>query len=307
VNTLFPVTSSSTCTLIESQKLHAYSLPDPDLVSKLKRIREGIQNRTLDRTLFHPRLPIQEAELEKIFAVETEVVGQKHEVSDYRLWALHTEPTTQVHCPDEPITIEGLYGYPLQFAYWIQSSGDKNLGRFFLLLVHDHKEWRIGAFRFQQWTYLEKNAQGWLQEAQQREKQEKNQVPLQTFFALDVAQKLIAGEALFTMPAQKEIQTLAATTLSQGQFETQVQQALGTLHPVYMAPALSPEGHALLLRFVLPQELAAPEIRKHCEDVQGKLRKAPAFAFLRGVRCGYLKPQEPHNRDGIWGSVYVGF
>ena len=304
--TWFPLPSSPGCNSIEPKRMHEYEIADPVLVRRLGEIRTAIQERNAIAltALFHPRLQMQAEKVVQVFQVEESTVGARHEVSDYELWALRPQEKdhNQIQCESEPIVINTLYGYPLQMAYWVQSSGSEDLGRFFMLLVQDRTTWRIGAFRFQRWTYLKKNAEGWAAAADLAGAQKK---PLEAFFQRDLAQKLLAGETLFTLPAVQSWKELQERTFSTAMFEAQVQKNLGAEKPLYIAPALSPNGHSLLLRFEIKEEWASTKIRAHCAEIAGRALKAPAFSFLQGVRCGYLFPGEPAAQDGKLGSVYV--
>jgi hypothetical protein len=169
-------------------------------------------------------------------------------------------------------------------------------------LVHDRTTWRIGAFRFQRWTYLKKEAEGWAAAAAVSDKEKK---PVLAFFQMDLAQKLLAGETLFTLPYPESWKVLQERLLPKAQFEDRIQSCLGAEKPVYIAPALSAKGHSLLLRFVIEKEWTSLQTRAHCEKVAAALNNAPDFSFLQGVRCGYLFSNEPQDQDGKMGSVYV--
>ena len=306
LTTWFPLPASPSCKRIEPIRMQEYDISDAVLKQRLGEIRTALQNRNAVAlaALFHPRLQMQTEMIAKVLETEANTVGQRHEISDYQLWALRPQEKdhNEVQCEEEPIVIKTLYGYPLQMAYWVQSSGNEDLGRFFMLLVQDRTTWRIGAFRFQRWTYMKKEAEGWMAAAALSDQQKK---PLEAFFARELAQKLLAGETLFTLPQVAGWQSLQAQRFPKAELDARVQKSLAPAAPVYIAPALSPKGHALLLRFVMEKEWSSLEIRAHCEKVTASILNDPDFSFLQGVRCGYLFPREVKDQDGIMGSVYV--
>ncbi len=306
LSTWFPLATSPSCKPLTPTRLNTYDIADSQLTQLLQDTRTAIQQRKSGAltALFHPRLTMQVEMLAKVFEIEKNTVGVKHEVSDYQLWALRPQEKdhNRVLCEEEPILIDTLYGYPLQMGYWIQTSGSEDLGRFFVLLVHDRSTWRIGGFRFQRWTYLKKNAEDWAvaADASDREKH-----PVLAFFQRDLAQKLLAGETRFTLPQPERWKEVQGQTFSTLAFETRVQKALQGDKAVYIATALSPKGHSLLLRFGMDREWSSTEIRSHCEKVAKKFWVDPEFAFLQGMRCGYVFPKESREKDGVMGSVYV--
>lgn len=253
--------------------------------------------------LFHPKLKFNKTYISQIFAKIESTYGPKFDVSVYRLWALNTvdgSPLT-LPCQDPAISLHALYGYNLQFAFWIQIMGQE-LGRIYIPIVFSNGNWYLGGLHAHQWTHEGKNYIDWAQKASQSAEQG-NRVG--AFFEYDLATKLSFGDRFFLLDEHEKIKASSEKNLSQDLFEKQIKQSLSQYPIEYVSPLFVKGGVGLLLRIRIPKEISLIEIKNRCEKIRETVKTMLWSKNLSGVRCNFLLPSEKALDEGSLGGIFL--
>lgn len=286
----------------------SFSYVDPGLNKLLDLLASGLENKDQPslRKLFHPRLNVGSSAINGVFGKMKASLGKKVEASVHTLWALYTKDKSadDILCSEEEMTISPQYGYELQFGVWISLLGEKELGKVYATIVPSNGHFYIGAFHFQVWTHKSKNHLDWIAEA---DKDYEKKDFVSAYIKYDLAKKLIFGNTHFKLQIEDKIQNFLESNLNKNAWETELANIVSPEKIIYATSILTREGAGLKLRFLIPKELSAVDIKKHCKEKYTMLmNKTPWFKNLDGLRCGYNLPHEAKlNKDGFLGSIFV--
>lgn len=297
-----PVPRESICTDILPQ----FNAQEP--VGKfLETLRIGLQDsdaRTL-APLFHPRLKIDKNQIAPVLEHQRSALGPPFVVTLAGIWSLtSSDHASQVlDCPlalsTGPLKIPTLYGYDHQVAALIDIQGKTEAGYVDVTLVHNTEGWWIGAFRWQNRTYLRQSAQDWITHSNNHAQKG---LRLATYLERDLAQKLLMGSH-FHWPLLDTVTALQAPQKT-AWFDT-FQALIPGQGLRDVATILVPKGPGLSLRFVVNQELPSHAIRNLCTDTLAKIRAEPGLSLVTTLRCTPLLPAESGANEGVMGSLSV--
>lgn len=257
------------------------------------------------QSFFHPRLGVSVEIIDKVLSKITASAVGPLEVSLYKLWALNASQADSkgLYCEDEALTIYPQYGYPLQFALWISFLGKQELSRLFVQLVFAHDKWYIATFHAQKWSHQQKIYENWLAEAKQLAE---NKKIIEAYSFAEIAKKLTFGSGYYKLEATEQIESWQQSVMSTDQFASSIKKVLNDEKIIHTSPLFAQLGVGLLVRFLLPKELSAVEIRQHCESSLAKLNKEMWFkTTFKGLRCSYTLEGEALDREGRLGSLWL--
>ena len=82
--------------------------------------------------------------------------------------------------------------------------------------------------------------------------------------------------------------------------------ALAPTKIVKVGSVLAPGGFGLLLRFGLEKELSSNAMKDLCKKSLKSLNdKFSELQETAGGFCGFALPQEPPDKDGVFGGIYL--
>lgn len=285
----------------------SYAYIDDGLNTLLELLNSSVKS--LDhfplRKLFHPHLAVSSSALKNVLASVRGNLGEKLEVSTETLWALYTKDgsSKEIQCESDAVEISPQYGYDLQFGAMISILGKNEIGKIFVTIVPSNGNFYIGAFHFQMWTHKGKDYLAWVKEA---DEDFKNKHFMASYIKYDLAKKLIYGKTFFKLNFESKLDTFLDTNLNKSTWEKEIANSLPSDKIIHASSMLSAEGAGLMLRFLIPKELSAHDIRAHCTRVHQDLYKTDWFKEIHGVRCGYNLPHEADlDKDGFLGSIFV--
>jgi len=259
--------------------------------------------------LFHKRLKISENAVKTEFRALVSIVGAPFDVSVFRLWALNSPDGSAkaISCAKDELSVYPLYGYPLQFAIWLQVQGQSELARIFIALVPDESgKWVIGAYKTNQWTHHGKDYSAWIDEARKKIKAD---AKFGMYVDLDIASKLLLPQGFLDFDFLKTVRGAREEVLTTEYFERQIKETLQEqtkdLPVVYISTLLVPSGSGILLRMKTTKELPAGELRKRCESLAKTLFVKPWAESLSGLRCSLVFPSEKPDQEGVLGGLLI--
>lgn len=257
------------------------------------------------RRLFHPALAVSTGALKQVMLKVHTNLGKKIDASAESLWGLYTKGGSSefISCKEDSMYISPQYGYEAQFGLMISILGEKEVGKIFAMIVPSNGAYYFGAFHFQAWTHKSKDFMAWVKEA---DKEYKEKSYVSSYVKYDLAKKLIFGKTFYKLEFEDKIDSFMKENLNKKVWEQNILNALPSENLIYVSSMLSVGGAGILLRFEIPKELSAHDIREHCKKVYTKIKTQDWFKNLHGVRCGYNLPfEKDHSKDGILGSLYV--
>ncbi len=282
-----------------------YAWANPALNKILQDLKIGIQTENVEllKPLFHPQLKVTTAAINEVLNKQKTVIGKKYSTSIEQVWAVYSKERTvdRIKCEDDVMQISPLYGYDHQISTWIQSTGTLEAGRFFVTLVPKEKTWYIGNFHWHQWTQKTKDYRNWTEEADGLFKS-KNFIAAWVYY--DLARKLLNGKTYFVHAGETLISEHQKNFAPGNSWEAEVLKIFPAEKVVHLASVLTTDGVGLMMRFAIDKELSAVAIKEHCKKSLRSLIAQPWFGPLSGLRCGYVLPREPQDKDGHLGSIY---
>jgi hypothetical protein len=256
--------------------------------------------------LFHPRAKRTKDLGEKMNAILKNRYDKPWQFSVFRVWRI-TIPNARKaildSCPESGgATIIAQNGYETQYMVWLQIMGQNELGRIMLSAATNKGRMYATALRLQQWTQQGEDAEVWVQRAEERFKADQK---IPAYFALDVAQKLLAGEDLLIYPRQRQIIDARNGIVSQEQLVKTLNESLKVNSIAYIGSLLTKEGTGILLREVVEKQEVTSVLQERC------LTRAEALIKLgwlvrgkTGLRCNYIFPGMDPEQDSPLGGFY---
>lgn len=246
--------------------------------------------------LFHPRLKIQTGQIKAIMVQYNTNLKKPLEISMHQLWELNSpeERAQLAACTEDGIKVYTLYGYPSQYAAWIQLLGAKELGRIFIHLVPVDKRWLIGSFHYEVWTHNGKSFEDWVRMGLSNMQSN----PMLAYMQLDLAAKLVRASDYFILDKESEIKSLRDHIFSKMEWEQKIKSYLTPADIPYLATLLLPDGVGILARIRVASELSLVDIQKECDKNWVKLKATKQVQGIKGLRCNFLLPNENPNQDG---------
>lgn len=281
---------------------------DAELESFLKLVVDAIKKKDEKAflPLFHKRLNIGLPAIAETFAKLDNTYGSPFDVSVYRLWALNTVDGSPkaLNCEDDRLTVYPQYGYPLQFSAWLQIMGQRELGRVYLSIVPAEGRWNIGAFHAQQWTHDSKDFATWAEEGVQSERMGMKEA---AYVKYDIAAKLLDGGGFLDIQMRDEANKARDHVMSQADFDKSIKATLKDFDVVYTSTLLVIGGSGILARIKMPGEISVEQIKSDCKKAAEALMKNQWAAYVEGMRCSFLLPNEDPKKDGAMGGIFLHF
>lgn len=281
---------------------------DPDLDKFVREIAAAIESRNdlKLQPLFHRRTNTSLAAIGETYARMASVVGLPMNVSVYKLWALNTVDGAAkgLTCNDEGATVFPLYGYPLQFGLWLQVLGKTEVGRIFISIVPAEGHWNIGSYHFHQWTHAEKDPGSWVKEAFNAKA---GNDPVGAYLRFDLAKKLLAAGKFLEIPAAVDAENARETVMTSEKFLETVRMGASKDDVPFIATLLVVDGVGLLYRLRVPGEISTNDIKSRCKSHVAHVKKQSWAKSITGVRCSFLMPKEPAEKEGGLGGIYIAF
>lgn len=256
------------------------------------------------RNLFHQRIT-KAAEISDQMLLAFEAKYQRPwDVSNYRVIALHSsqEDKSPISCYDNTIIITPLFGYKLQFGFWLQILAQNELSRAFIIAVPEKDKWVIGGLHIQQWTHQGHDFEYWIKQA------ETAPTPVWGHINYDISQKLLFGGSFLEFPIKEKIIAARDARISKQGWLQEAQNLpdLKADKPLYIGTALTAEGPGLVTRGQVPKELTLDEFFSLCQRY-GKAYQHAGWLKPNsgGLECQFLLPNESQDKPGILGSRYL--
>ncbi len=302
-----PENSPSSCSTISRGVISPSSFPDSESQKFTEKLIDflNVKDHKNLQLLFHEKLAAKVGNVETSMQLLPSLVGKLSGVSVYRAWlvTIPNENSGFVSCPDEEIVILPHHGYQKQLYFIFQLIGEKELARLYLTAVNTNSTWKIGSWHLQVWTHGSCDPQCQIDEAL-RESKNKQKIP--ALVRLDLAQKLLTSSGYFTYKKGNEIKKILEDTGFKEGLLSIVSQAAGPKYKIrYASSAFAKDGPGLLVRYDVNNNLPLNSLKDTCFDLVRSLSTAAELDTIGGVYCGYLKPEESSEKDGVLGSRFV--
>ncbi len=298
------------CGVIQTDPRGGLAGLDAELDGFVKLIIKAIKekNDKAIQPLFHKRLNVGLDAIANTYAKLDQVYGAPLDVSIYRLWALNTVDGSPkpLNCVDDRLAVTPHYGYPLQFALWLQVMGQKELGRIYVSLVPADGRWNIGAFHQQQWTHNSQDFASWAEEAQKNFQMGYKET---AYLRYDLAVKLLDGAGFLEVTMRDDLIKARDAVMTPAQWDAAVKKGLessaGGFEVGHVATLLVTDGAGILARYKIPKEISTEDVKNHCRSAAEALAKQQWATYLNGMRCSYIMPSEDVAKEGALGGIYI--
>ncbi len=256
---------------------------------------------------FHPRAKRTKDLGEKLRVLLKNRYDTPWQFSVFRVWRIEIPNANKAildSCPESGgASIIAQYGYKTQYMVWFQIMGQNELGRLMLSIAPDKGRLYATAFRLQQWSQQGEDWEAWEKKAIAAGKAEQK---IPSYFAYDVAQKLLAGEDLVLYPKQRALQAERDLIVSQAELVKRLNEALKINRIAYIGSLLAKDGTGILIREVVETQEPTPELQERC------LSRGKALIQLgwltpgkTGLRCNYIFPGMSPDQDSPLGGFYL--
>jgi hypothetical protein len=256
--------------------------------------------------LFHPRAKRTKDLGDKMKAILKNRYDEPWQFSVFRVWRISTPDARKTildSCPEnEGAHIITQNGHETQYMIWLQIMGKNELGRIMIAVASDKGRMYATALRIQQWTQQGEDAEIWVQRAEERFKADQK---IPAYFALDVAQKLLAGEDLLIYPRQRQIIDARNGIVKQAELVKTLNESLKVNSIAYIGSLLTKEGTGILLREVIEKQEVTSILQERCKTRGEALIKLGWLeAGKTGLRCNYIFPGMDPDKDSQMGGFY---
>jgi len=256
--------------------------------------------------LFHPRAKKTKDVGEKMKAILKNRYDMPWQFSVFRVWRISIPNARKAmldSCPDaSDATIIAQNGYETQYMIWLQIMGQNELGRIMLAVAPDKGRMYATALRLQQWTQQGQDAEAWVQKAEEAFKADQK---IPAYLALDVAQKLLAGEDLLIYPRQRQIITARDAVASQTELVKKLNEALKINTIAYIGSLLAKDGTGILIREVLEKQEPTSDLQQRCRSRgEGLIKLGWLVPGKAGLRCNYIFAGMDPEQDSEMGGFY---
>lgn len=256
--------------------------------------------------LFHKRLNVSMTAINETFAKLNNVYGTPYDASMYRLWALNSvdgKPMS-IPCDTDNVSARAMYGYPLQFAAWLQIMGPNEIGRVYVSIVPADGKWNLGAFHAQQWTHASKDFVAWAAEGARAQKAGLLEA---AYVDYDITAKLLDSGNFLELQAHDEAIKARDAAMSTEAWDKSLRDSLKDFNVLYTSTLLVVGGTGVLVRVRVPEEISTDRIKSQCAQIAQKLMLEPWTKEIRGVRCNFNLPVEDPKKDGALGGMFIAF
>lgn len=253
---------------------------------------------------FHPRAKTPKDIGDKLEAILDNRYNKPWQFSVFRVWRIKSPEGSKAlldSCPDsDGAKVISSFGYDRQFAVWIQIMGQNELGRIILSVAPDKAKMSIVGFRIQQWTQLGDDWQTWTQKA------EKAQTPLEAYFALDIAQKLLEGQDFVIYPQQAALIESRDKLFTQESLVKKLNGDLKVDSIAYIGSMMTREETGIILReFVSPDE-PTQKLNDLCFKRGKELLTLGWLQAKQSLRCNFLvKGMDPRRDSPLGGLLFT--
>lgn len=256
------------------------------------------------KPFFHPKLRVKSDIGERIMAIFGKTYRKPWQFSVYRVYALYSPQADKVEvaCPEDQVTINGPYGYKVQFGIWLQIMGQNELGRIFLTVSPRDDKWFITGWHFQQWSQSGKDFEAWSKAGTDAFNAKK---PVLAHMYFDTAQKLLFGGDFVTFDVKKQIIAARDQSMTKETWLEKTQELLKSKDDIYIGTVMAEGGVGILLRERVPTGYATNELQKRCL-AKGKtfIKEGWLPPNSGGLRCEFVLPGEDESREGKLGSLF---
>lgn len=256
--------------------------------------------------LFHPRAKRTKDIGDKMKAILQNRYDVPWQFSVFRVWRIKTPNARKAildSCPDASgAHIIAQNGYETQYMVWLQIMGQNELGRIMLAVAPDKGRMYATALRLQQWTQQGEDAEVWVQRAEERFKADQK---IAAYMALDVAQKLLAGEDLLIYPRQRQILDVRNGIVSQAELVKSLNDTMNINTIAYVGSLLTKEGVGILIREVIDKQEVTSVLQERCKSrSEGLIKMGWLIPGKTGLRCNYIFPGMDPEKDSPMGGFY---
>jgi hypothetical protein len=256
--------------------------------------------------LFHPRAKRTKDVGDKMKAILQNRYDTPWQFSVFRVWRIsipYARKAILDSCPESGgAQIIAQNGYETQYMVWLQIMGQNELGRIMLAVAPDKGRMYATALRLQQWTQQGEDAEVWVQRAEERFKADQK---IPAYLALDVAQKLLAGEDLLIYPRQRQIIDARNGIVSQAELVKKLNETLNINTIAYIGSLLTKEGTGILIREVIEKQEVTSILQERCKSrAEGLIKMGWLVAGKTGLRCNYIFPGMDPEKDSQMGGFY---
>jgi hypothetical protein len=256
--------------------------------------------------LFHPRAKRTKDVGEKMKAILKNRYDTPWQFSVFRVWRISIPNAHKAildSCPDSSgAHIISQSGHETQYMVWLQIMGQNELGRIMIAVAPDKGKMYATALRLQQWTQQGEDAEVWVQRAEERFKADQK---IPAYMALDVAQKLLAGEDLLIYPRQRQIIDARNKIVSQAELVKKLNETLNIKTIAYIGSLLTKEGIGILIREVIEKQEVTSILQERCKSrAEGLFKLGWMVPGKTGLRCNYIFPGMDPQADSPMGGFY---
>lgn len=253
---------------------------------------------------FHPKAKMPKDIGGKIQSILDNRYNRPWQFSVFRVWRIKNPQASKEildSCPEtDGAKIITTFGHERQFAVWIQIMSQNELGRIILSVAPDKAKTSIVGFRIQQWTQLGNDWQSWAQKA------EKAPSPIQAYFDLDIAQKLVEGQDFVIYPQQPILIQAREKLFTQESLVKKLNSELKVDSIAYIGSMMTREETGIILReFVSPDD-PTQKLNDQCLKRGKELLNLGWLQDKQSLRCNFLvKGMDPRQDSPLGGLLFT--
>lgn len=276
------------------------------------------ENLTTVIPLFHPRLNVSEKQIAEALNDLRRTLGSPVKASIFRTWLFDTVDGSplDLDCDGGEFRVSTHYGYDLSLGIWLQVLGKGELGRLYFSLVPKDGKFLIGAWHLHQWSHIGLDSVAW------QDKVSKFSTVLErpsAFLLQDIALKLLDQKVFVVPQAVIAVQQKRDQIMAQGDWEKVATETARRLDPseqtgnAAAAPditairtALAQDGAGINFYARVPGDISARDFESRCIAIARKFFSSSSWKAVDGVKCHFVLPAEPADKEGKLGGQYFG-